>query len=174
MLRSRLTPKRLEEIKQERISHITSLTSEFQLGGYVGKHIVNRYLPTLSTDGIQSGKTIKVSEEDFAENKKLGEEWFSTGSYGEKNNRNVKENKEKWKLYYEHNKMLSKKYLPNPLICHIDVLNIRDVDEFKKGLIQTLWNSDICSYNLEGGNIKIYNDKEYYFTIIEFQLDEEK
>jgi hypothetical protein len=44
----RLTPEEMEKIKQERISYVKSLTSEFQLGLYVGEHIVNRFLPTLS------------------------------------------------------------------------------------------------------------------------------
>jgi hypothetical protein len=68
--------------------------------------------------------------------------------------------------------MLEKKYLPNPLVCYVGTLNIQDMDDFKKGLIQTLWDCDTCSYNLEKDNIKIYNDEGYYSTIIEFKLDE--
>jgi hypothetical protein len=169
-----LTPEKREEIKQERISYVKSLTSEFQLGLYVGEHIVNRHLPTLSTDGIRTRNVIQVSEEDVTENKRLDKDWFSTTRYGENNNGSENGDKEKWNSYYQHNKMLEKKYLPNPLICYVGTLNIQDMDEFKKGLIQTLWDCDTCSYNLEKDNIKIYNDEGYYSTIIEFKLDEDK
>jgi hypothetical protein len=67
--------------------------------------------------------------------------------------------------------MLEKKYLPNPLICHLDLLNIKNENEFKDGLKFALWDCDMCSYNIEPENIKIYDEEDMYFTIIEFVLD---
>ena len=46
------------------------------------------------------------------------------------------------------------------------------MDEFKKGLSYSLWDCDICSYNIEPENIKIYDDEEVRFTIVELKLGE--
>lgn len=170
-LTKELTSEKLEEMRQERINKIKKLTLEKQLGFYVGEDIVHRFLPTLSTDEIQSRNCIKVSEEDSCENKKLNDEWFSSTRYGD-NWDGVGENgdKDMWEKYYNHNKMLELKYLPHKLVCHLPSLNVENIDEFKKGLIDSLWDCDMCSYSLKPENIKIYNDDDYYFTIFEFIL----
>jgi len=94
---SNITPEMKEKWKQERVESKKKLTLEYQLGYYVGLEIVHRYLPTLSTDMLQSRTVIEVSEED--------------------------------------------------------------------------WDCDMCSYNIEPENIKIYDDEQSMFTIIELQLD---
>lgn len=167
-----ITPEEVEKMKQKRIEQKNKLTLEYQLGYYVGLEIVHRYLPTLSTDMLQTRNVIEVSEEDSLENERLDTEWYVTTRHGGKWN-GVDENgdKEKWNLYHQHNKMLEKKYLPNPLKCHMDILNIQDMDEFKKGLRVALWDCDMCSYNIEPENIKIYDDEDVMFTIIELCLD---
>jgi hypothetical protein len=43
--------------------------------------------------------------------------------------------------------------------------------KFKEGLRSSLWNCDMCSYNIDEENIKIYNDLELGFTHIKFQYD---
>jgi hypothetical protein len=67
------------EYKQKRIdenkSYLDKITMDYQLGFFVGECIVDRYLPTLSTDLFQTNKVIKVSEEDSIENKRLDDEW---------------------------------------------------------------------------------------------------
>ena len=161
-----ITPEMEKNWKQQRIERKNNLTSEYQLGYYVGEYIVSRFLPTLSTDMIQSRRVITVSYEDIEENKRLYSEWFNS------NRANEEGGKGKWVLFYQHNKMLEKKYLPNPLICHLGALNILNMDEFKKGLSYSLWDCDICSYNIEPENIKIYDDEEVRFTIVELKLGE--
>ena len=69
-----ITPEMEKNWKQRRIETKNSLTSEYQLGYYVGEYIVSRFLPTLSTDIIQSRRVINVSEEDTEENKRLDSE----------------------------------------------------------------------------------------------------
>ena len=69
--------------------------------------------------------------------------------------------------------MLEKKYLPNPLKCHMSLMNIRDEKDFKDGLIHSLWNCDMCTYSLKPEDIKIYDDEDLWFTIIEFILRDE-
>jgi hypothetical protein len=161
-----ITPEMEKNWKQQRIERKNNLTSEYQLGYYVGEYIVIRFLPTLSTDMIQSRRVITVSDEDSEENKRLDSEWFNS------NRANEEGSKDKWDLFYQHNKMLEKKYLPNPLICHLGTLNILNMDEFKKGLSYSLWDCDICSYNIEPENIKIYDDEDVRFTIVELKLGE--
>jgi hypothetical protein len=53
----------------------------------------------------------------------------------------------------------------------MSLLNVQNMDEFKKGLKFALWDCDMCSYNIEPENIKIYDDEQSMFTIIELQLD---
>ena len=167
-----ITPEMEDRFKKERIEHKNSLTAEYQLGYYVGLEIVHNYLPTLSTDMLQTRNVIEVSEEDSLENERLDTEWYATTQYGgEWNTKDENGDKENWDLYHQHNKMLERKYLPNPLYCHMGVLNIRDMDDFKKGLRLSLWDCDRCSYNIEPENVKIYDHEDVMSTIIEFSLD---
>jgi hypothetical protein len=166
-----ITPEMEEKWKQDRLNFKKSLSTEYQLGFYVGLEIVHRYLPTLSTDMIQSRNVIEVSQMDSEENKRLEEEWFSTTRHGgEWDGKNDNGNKERWDDLYDHNKMLEVKYLPHTLTCYMDVLNINDMKQFKEGIRTSLWDCDMCSYNIDIENIKIYDDEDIRFTIIEFTL----
>jgi hypothetical protein len=159
-----ITPEMEQSWKEERIMRKNMLTAEYQLGYYVGLRIVDEYLPTLSTDKIQSRRVIGVPKEDAAENGRLNEEWFDIARTGKNGD------KEKWDLLFNHNKMLEKKYLPNPLLCHLSPLNIQSMEQFKLGLRLALWDCDMCSYKIESDDIKIYDDEDARFTIIEFSL----
>ena len=168
-----ITPEMSEEWKQKRIEKKKSLTLDYQLGYYVGLEIVHRFLPTLSTDMLQTLNVIEVSEEDTLENERLDTEWYETTRYGGNwNGKDENGDKEKWELYHQHNKMLDKKYLPNPLKCHLSLLNIQNMEEFKKGLCFALWDCDMCSYDIEPESIKIYDEEEFYNTVIELVLPE--
>lgn len=161
-LLKRLTPEKMEEIRLGTIKRNKEQTLESQLGYFVGEYIVYRYLPTLSTDMMHSRKVIEVSEEDTKENKRLSDEWYESTHKGENSSN------EKWITYLNHNKMLEKKYLPEKLICHVRPLNVENMDEFKDGLISSLWNCDMCAYSLKPENINIYDEHHGYFTVIEF------
>ena len=166
------TPEYKERRLKKRIESKEKLTSEYQFGYYVGEDIVRRFLPTITTDSLLTRTQIKVSDEDSEENKRLHDLWWESGKYG--SNPDDLVNKENWGLYHQHNKMLEKKYLPNPLKCHIDLLNIRNEEDFKDGLIHSLWNCDMCTYSLKPEDIKIYDDEDLWFTIIEFVLRDEE
>jgi hypothetical protein len=163
------------EYKQKQIEehqkYLDEISMDYQLGYYVGEYIVNRYLPTLSTDMIQSRNVIKVSEEDEIENNKLDKEWFKTTRHNDDWDGENDGDKKKWELYLQHNKMLEKKYLPNSLECTLGLIKFNDEKEFKEGLRSSLWDCDMCSYNIEIENIKIENEMEFGYTIISFQLD---
>jgi hypothetical protein len=134
------------------------LTAEYQLGYYVGEYIYSRFLPTLSTDLLQTRNVIKVSEEDELENKRLCDEWSVDGWNGN------------WVEYYQHNQMLEKKYLPHELKCHFDLLHIKKEKQFKDGLINSLWGCDMCYYSLNPEDITIEQDLDYTTTTIIFKL----
>jgi hypothetical protein len=42
--------------------------------------------------------------------------------------------------------------------------------QFKEGIRTSLWDCDMCAYNIDIDNIKIYDDEDIRFTIIEFTL----
>ena len=146
------------------------LTAEYQLGYYVGEYIYSRFLPTLSTDILQTRTVIKVSEEDELENKRLYDEWFKTSRFGSEWNGVEFGNTDKWDLYQQHNKMLEKKYLPHKLRCHFNLLHIKKEKQFKDGLINSLWNCDLCYYSLKPEDITIEHDSDYTTTTIIFKL----
>lgn len=68
--------------------------------------------------------------------------------------------------------MLEKKYLPQILDTAFGLLRIDDMKKFKDGLIDSLWNCDMCSYNLDEEKIIIKQDMLNGFTEIKFELDE--
>ena len=88
-----LTPEVLEEMKQERIEEKNKLTSEWQLGYYVGNYIVYRYLPSISVEN-DTRNVISMSSEDETEYKKTDEDWFNKRSLG-------KEANEEWVIFQE-------------------------------------------------------------------------
>jgi hypothetical protein len=165
------TPEYKQKQIEEHQKYLDEISMDYQLGYYVGEHIVSRYLPTLSTDMIQSRNVIEVSEEDSIENNRLDREWYLTTKYQNDWNGEEDGDKEKWDLYYQHNKMLEQKYLPQKLECHLGLIKFNNEKEFKEGLRSSLWDCDMCSYNIEIENIKIEYEIEFGFTKITFQLD---
>jgi hypothetical protein len=161
------SPEYKEKVIEENKEYLKNVSMDYQLGFYIGENIVDNYLPTLSTDMIHSRKVIKVSEKGEIENNRLDDEWFNSCTHERGNSGD----KEKWDAYFNHNKMLEKKYLPQTLECVFSLLRIDDMKKFKEGLRSSLWNCDMCSYNIDEENIKIYNDLEIGFTHIEFQYD---
>mgnify|MGYP003351860365 CR=1 FL=1 len=126
------TPEYRQKQIEENQKYLEELTIDHEFGYYVGNHIVSSYLPTLSTDMIHSNRVIEVSEEDTLENKRLDTEWFSTTRHMPNWDGETDGSNDKWEKYFQHNKMLEQKYLPNPLECHLGLLKINDMNEFKK------------------------------------------
>jgi hypothetical protein len=166
------TPEYKEKVIKDRKEKKEKLTSEYQFGFYVGEQIATHSLPTITTDMIKSRTQIKVSDEDTLESERLHDEWWDIGKYGKNPDPSMVD--EKWKTYRQHYVTLEKKYLPNPFKSHMGLMNIRDEKEFKKGLIHSLWNCDMCTYSLKPEDIKIYDDEDLWFTVIEFVLRDEE
>jgi hypothetical protein len=162
------SPEYKQKLIEEHQKYLDKVSMDYQLGYYVGEHIVSRYLPTLSTDMVQSRNVIKVSEEHQSEYDEMDKDYVDTliANDWKKGDDNLFEMLKKFR------KLLDKEYLPNPLDCHLRLIKYNDEKEFKEGLRSSLWDCDMCSYNIEIENIKIENEMEMGFTIITFQLDE--
>jgi hypothetical protein len=161
------SPEYKEKMINKNKEYLKNVGMDYQLGFYIGENIVDNYLPTLSTDMIHSRKVIKVSEKDEIENNRLDDEWFNSCTHERGNSGD----KEKWEAYFNHNKMLERKYLPQTLECVFSLIRIDDMNKFKEGIKESLWNCDMCSYNIDEEKIEIYNDLELGFTHIKFQYD---
>lgn len=155
-------PEYQEKMKQKRLNYKKSLTAEYQFGFFVGEDIVNRFLPTLSVEG-GTNKQILVSSEDQREYNRLDKKWYERCKPGSSSTN------EEWIDFQNFRQILKTKYLPNPLECHVNLLNIRDMGKFKAGLITSLWDCDHCNYSLESEDIEIV-DEDDYFTVIKFKL----
>jgi hypothetical protein len=161
------SPEYKEKMINKNKEYLKNVGMDYQLGFYIGENIVDNYLPTLSTDMIHSRKVIKVSEKDEIENNRLHDEWFNSCTHERGNSGD----KEKWEAYFNHNKMLERKYLPQTLECVFSLIRIDDMNKFKEGIKESLWNCDMCSYNIDEDKIEITNDLELGFTHIKFQYD---
>jgi hypothetical protein len=146
-------------------------SSEFQFGFYVGEYIVHRFLPTL--DIYCQGATtqvIKVNDEDRIEYERL------EGLYAEKiwGNMTNESYASEFLASRKFGQSLQEKYMPAELICYLQPLTIANIDEFKKGLRDSIWNSDVSCYDSQPENVTIYDEigtkGHVFFTIIKFNL----
>ena len=111
----------------------------YQLGMYVGEHITFKYLPTLSTDALKTYTEIQVSEEDAERHRIVDEALFKTDPRSTTR-------QEKFEVYKALNNELAKKYLPEKLDCLVPKIYPTDMDTFKEGLKDQLWNTDLSHY----------------------------
>ena len=161
-MRLEITPEEREELRKKRIKNVTETTMEFQLGCYVAEEIIRKDLPCLNVDMIHTNKVINVTTEEFAETQRLNKVWYD--NYDDKLNRGESAD---WLAVRAYHKELEDKYLPKVLTSYINPINVVDMEEFKKGIRNGLWHSDICHYNIaENSDIDVKYDDDYYFTII--------
>lgn len=157
----------IEEIKNQPLEPKPAESLEFQLGLYIGEYIVERYLPTLSTDGITTINCIEVSAEDTAEEKRLSDAHDAARHPGGKTLPTAIENglgKVEWDAYIKFRQSLDIKYLPPVIECYVHRLsNVSDtLDKVKNGIRVSLWDCDCCSYDID--NIEIVTDEESCFS----------
>ena len=157
-----ITPEEQQEIRNRRIERIKTLTMEYQIGYYVGEQIVRKDLPCLDVDMIHTSRVINVTPEELVEAERLNEVWYN-------NHTDVLrgDNDPNWVALRAYHKELEHKYLPKVLTCHVDPINVVDMEEFKKGVRAALWDCDMCHYNIsDNSDIDVEYDEDYYFTII--------
>ena len=161
--------RRFEELMDKRIGDIKSTKSErppksldYQLGFIIGDQIVDRYLITLSNErGTRN--VIEISSEEQAEYERLHDAWSC--NY---NSDIITSAEKEWKAYRDYAHFLQKKYLPAKLECHVSrIESVNDIEELKKGIRNSLWNSDVCCYDttvidIEDDNIMSFSKVTIY------------
>ena len=120
------------------------MSLNYQLGLLAGSIIYEKYLPTLSTDMLQSNVIIKVSEEDTLEQERFQKLYDSA----------LNDTERYWKIHREWMEFytpMSKKYLPKTIECKIEKIKPTNIEQFKKGLNDYLWNTDLSHYLADDG-----------------------
>lgn len=139
---------------------------EWQLGYYVGEHIIAHDLPTLSVDGWLSRKVVQVSPED-AEGLERIQKTLRQG----KDDRTIQD--ENWKAYLAYRDMLEDKYLPQVLECYVPQIVVENKEELINGIEAALWNCDMSHYWCPP-DVVIENDEFFWLTRILLPLYKEK
>ena len=144
-------------------------SSDFYLGKLVGEIIFFRYLPTLNTDMLQSLHVVNVSDEEKAEADRLHQ--ILTDTYGDgtvpKTKYGIKESTEiAHKNWLDYIYELGRKHLPEKLECHFEKIHITNLKEFKAGLTEYLWNTDLSWYMPEDDFWSETPDFSYRSTVI--------
>ena len=146
--------KTIARIKNEPPKPHAPESLEYQLGIMIGDFIVSKYLPTLSTDGIQTNNVVEVSVEDTIENERLHNLWSDRID-----NKDLEKEiyNQRWEEYREHSKILQRKYLPHILECYIPrISSINKPDDLIKGIRASLWDCDCSNYDTD--KMEIIND----------------
>lgn len=112
----------------------------YQLGMYVGEYITWKYLPVLSTDMLMTNTVIPVSQEDAVRHR-IVDQTLTRSNYNNKADR-----QEKFEVYKALNNELARKYLSEKLDCLVPKVYPTDMDKFKEGLMDQLWNTDLSHY----------------------------
>lgn len=137
---------------------------EWQLGYYVGEHIVRFFLPTLSIDYPEGKNVVQVSEEDTKEYERVQSELRMT------KDRDKYLTDDKWDAYIACRKILVQKYLPPVLECHVPQVVVENKAEFARGIESSLWSSD-KSYYVCPPDVEMENDELFWLTKILLPLD---
>jgi len=112
----------------------------YQLGLYVGNHIVNKYLPTLSVDSFKTNIVIDVTPEEAAEHERLDQEWFSHYM--------ADDGKIRFKALRDYSDSLAIKYLKPELKVMVPKVYPSNMDNFKYGIDIAIWDCDRSHYVL--------------------------
>ena len=162
-LLNNISKEEMEKWKKIKVDAHKSLTIDEMLGFFIGEEICRTKLPRLSTDGFS--RSIKISNEDEEEYKRLSSVWSS-----KYDTTNPEASHKEWVEYRKFDQVIEKKYLPNPFFYRSIMLNVdklENIDKFKNGLINSLWDDDFCHYSINQDDIKIYNDNEEGVGVIE-------
>ena len=114
----------------------------YQLGLYVGEYITRRFLPTLSTDMLKTHTIVEVSEEDAERHRIVDKALHSTWKINRGSENIVKE----FEAFKTLNNELARKYLSEKLDCLVPKVYPTDMDTFKEGLKDQLWDTDLSHY----------------------------
>lgn len=166
----KISKKEIAELKNQRLEDRKSLSLAYQLGFYVGEQIVDKFLPTLSVDSIHTRKNISVTAAEGDECRRLDAVWF------EKRQKDEKGSDNEWKALRAYRRMIEDKYLPKTVECHFTLLHVEEenMEEFKKGIGNSLWDCDASHYSTKVEDINVSIDEDGWFTIITLKKAETK
>ena len=154
------TTEQKEERRQQRIAKIKATSMEYQLGTYVGELIARDQLPTLSTDWIQSQNVIEVTPEESKKVEELEMNWQKSHEASTPTNT-------EWEELITYRQTLEEKYLPEVLECYIQPVNVEDEEQFKKGVADGIWDSDLSHYECSGPeDVTFRLDDQAMFTVV--------
>ena len=151
----------------------------YSLGIYLAEFIMHTNMPSLSHNAW-TRKVIQVTWGESQEIKILSELWHSKTS-DEKYSKlkpgmkpverlkvetaAYKACEDEWNSLMKYRYILKEKYLPHTLKCMINYVDFSDEEankEIKEGLIDALWDSDMCDYSLNEEDITFENVKETF------------
>jgi hypothetical protein len=114
----------------------------YDLATLAGEIILLKYLPTLETDMLKTNVIVKISEEGLIEEKRLHDildnSYTFNGGDGDSQQKH-----EDWSSYVN---ILAEKHLPKKIECVIPCIAPKDLKQFKKGLYDFLWDTDLSWY----------------------------
>ena len=137
---------RLEDIRK-RIAErppreVVVQSIDFYLGWYIGEFIVSMFLPCLSCDN-DTLHPIEISEEEQSEYDVIHSKLLR------------KYTQDDWNKYISYRKMLKEKYLPKELKCYVPNFVSGNMEEVKRGISESIWDSDVSNYSSLKENIEI-------------------
>ncbi len=125
------------------------------LGQYVGDYVV-RHLPVLSCDGHKTYNIIQVT---WGEAKPLVElEQQHSDLVFDRSEESEAKRKQIWEQMQVIRKQLKQKYLPKTteiIVPFLDLEQIQDMEAFKEGIGDALWDSDISHYECQSADIEL-------------------
>jgi hypothetical protein len=141
---------------------------DYYLGILVGEIIYQKYLPTMDVDMLHSKHVINVTPEEKAEADRLHDILNATYSDGTP--------RDKWghkestsiahKNWINYIYKLAKIHLPETLHCRFEKIAVNDMNEFKKGLNDYLWDTDLSWYKANDNLWVDTHEISYYSEVI--------
>ena len=153
-------------------------SKDYYIGILVGEYIVTNDLPTLSTDMMKTRRVIEVNEDDTKEHDRLEKLWHDR-CIELRGDPNRSEN-EFWNPYLEYNFRLAEKYYPHEISCRVPKFGLHlidDIADLKRGIRDSLWDCDVCSYKIEKDEdieIEKFDWPGAWCEIIKLKLDIKK
>lgn len=142
----------------------------YMLGEQVGQQIVDNFLVSLSTEMVQTSRVVQVSKEETDEYQRLSDAHTNLW-YAKKMPNHDEECTQLFYVAREYHHQLEKKYLPETIkatVLHVSPTNLK---AFKKGINDTIWDSDISNYSL-AEDFFIRNPKISWCSYINLVRDE--
>ena len=140
-----------------------SFSESYQLGELVGDIIYDRYLPTLSTDMLKSNHIVEVTDKDDLDKFHKLEQILDNSYTFNGGDGNSTEAHKNW---LDHVNTLADKYLTETIECAIPMITPSNMEEFKEGLRDYLWQTDMSWYMPEDNFFKPNSKYGIYSFII--------